>query len=89
VESTAEDMSVRGNYDVIIIDPPRIGLTNQAIKKIIQLAPKTLFCVSCNPATLSRDAAKLGDMYNIESVRLVDMFPQTYHCEIFCHFSLK
>jgi 23S rRNA (uracil1939-C5)-methyltransferase len=89
VESTAEDMSVRGNYDVIIIDPPRIGLTNQAIKKIIQLAPKTLFYVSCNPATLSRDAAKLGDMYNIESVRLVDMFPQTYHCEIFCHFSLK
>jgi 23S rRNA (uracil1939-C5)-methyltransferase len=89
IESTAEDMSTRGNYDVIIVDPPRIGLTNEAMKKIIQLAPRALFYVSCNPATLSRDAAKLGDMYDIESVRLVDMFPQTYHCEIFCHFSLK
>ncbi|MEE9523502.1 MAG: class I SAM-dependent RNA methyltransferase [Thermodesulfovibrionales bacterium] len=89
VESTAEAMSARGNYDVVIIDPPRIGLSNQAMEKIMQLAPKALFYVSCNPATLSRDAAKLGDMYNIESIRLVDMFPQTYHCEIFCHFSLK
>ncbi len=88
-ESTAEDMKIRGNIDIAIVDPPRIGLTKKAINKIMEIAPAQLMYISCNPATLARDAAKLSNMYRIESVRLVDMFPQTYHCEIFCHFHIK
>ncbi len=89
IHATAEDMKVRGNFDVTLVDPPRIGLTKKAIKKILELAPQQLIYVSCNPATLARDASKLGNLYEIDSVRLVDMFPQTYHCEILCHFKIR
>ncbi|GBE00239.1 23S rRNA (uracil-C(5))-methyltransferase RlmCD [bacterium BMS3Abin07] len=89
IQSTAEEIKVRGKFDVIIIDPPRIGLTAQIMKKLMELAPEQLLYISCNPATLSRDAAKLRDMYNLDYIRLIDMFPQTFHCEIFCRFRLK
>lgn len=89
IESTAEEMRLRGNFDAVIIDPPRIGLTRKALNRLIELAPQELIYISCNPATLSRDASLLSDMYEIESLRLVDMFPQTFHCEIFSHFRLK
>jgi len=89
IESTAEDARIRGTFNTVIVDPPRIGLTTRAMTKLQKMAPERIVYVSCNPATLARDAAKLAGMYELRSVRLVDMFPQTFHCEILCDFRLK
>ena len=64
-----------------MIDPPRAGLSKNAIKRIIKLAPPLMAYVSCNPSTLARDIKRLEDNYSIRSVRMIDMFPQTYHLE--------
>ncbi|MGE5894854.1 MAG: class I SAM-dependent RNA methyltransferase [bacterium] len=84
-----EEFSTSARYSTVTVDPPRVGLSSRSLKKIRSLAPESLFYISCNPATLSRDAAKLKDLYQLRTVRLIDMFPQTYHCEIFCHFGLQ
>jgi 23S rRNA (uracil1939-C5)-methyltransferase len=89
INSSVEDFKISGKFVTVIADPPRIGLTSRTLGKIIQLSSKTLLYISCNPATLSRDADKLKEYYSLDSVRLVDMFPQTYHCEIFCLFRLR
>ncbi|MCR5635607.1 MAG: 23S rRNA (uracil(1939)-C(5))-methyltransferase RlmD [Clostridiales bacterium] len=68
--------------DVILLDPPRKGLTEQLIKTCCDMSPKRIVYVSCNPATQARDLAvfdKLG--YRIEKVTPVNMFPRTAHCE--------
>lgn len=89
VQTSFEDFKSRARFDTAIIDPPRVGLSGTSLSKIIHFLPTSLFYISCNPATLSRDASKLSQHYELKSVRLVDMFPQTYHCEIFAHFRLK
>lgn len=88
-QSSSEDFRFSGSASAVIVDPPRIGLTNRTIDRIRKIGPKHLFYLSCNPATFSRDVSKLSDMYRLTTVRLVDMFPQTYHCEIFSRFELK
>lgn len=67
--------------DVIIVDPPRNGLSPKTIEKIIEFAPSKIVYVSCNPTTLARDIKLLTQKYALESVQPVDMFPQTYHIE--------
>jgi len=67
--------------DVVLVDPPRSGLSRAAAARILELAPKRLLYVSCDPATLARDAAILSGNYVIRSVRMADMFPQTFHLE--------
>ena len=67
--------------DVILVDPPRKGLDNTSINNIIKIKPKRLVYISCNPATLIRDLAKLEDIYEIQSIKPVDMFPYTSHVE--------
>lgn len=67
--------------DVIIIDPPRSGMHPQVAEHLRSIAPSRLAYVSCNPATMARDTALLHDLYHIEWVRAVDMFPQTSHVE--------
>lgn len=76
-------------YDIVIIDPPRSGLTNKAMETLKALSPVKIAYVSCNPSTFARDAAKLMDMYELLSVRLFDMFPNTYHAETLSVFELK
>jgi len=89
LHTSAEDLKFSGKATAVIVDPPRIGLTNRTIDKILKLQPQHLFYISCNPATFSRDASKLTEMFELHSVRFIDMFPQTYHCEIFSRFHLK
>ncbi|HKD09434.1 MAG TPA: class I SAM-dependent RNA methyltransferase [Bryobacteraceae bacterium] len=67
--------------DFVLADPPRSGLERTAITRLIELKPKTVALVSCDPATLARDLAALSDAYRIETLRLVDLFPQTFHVE--------
>jgi 23S rRNA (uracil1939-C5)-methyltransferase len=81
IYSCAEKLSIKDNIDILITDPPRAGLTNKAIEKIFNLHPVKIVYISCNPATLARDLKKLLTGYEIESIRMIDFFPQTYHIE--------
>jgi 23S rRNA (uracil1939-C5)-methyltransferase len=66
----------------IIIDPPATGLSANARKAIVNLAPTTLIYVSCNPATLARDLKELQEKFTIDSITPLDMFPQTAEIEV-------
>ena len=70
-----------GQPDVIILDPPRAGVDERVIEVIKHAAPQRMVYVSCNPSTQARDLALLSDMYTIEAVQPVDMFPHTHHVE--------
>ncbi len=68
--------------DCIIVDPPRSGLKRETALSIIRKAPRLLIYVSCNPSTLARDVKFLIEAgYKMDSSKLVDMFPQTFHIE--------
>jgi len=67
--------------DVLIIDPPRTGMHKDVVNQVLALNPKRIVYVSCNPATLARDAALMKDKYRIAEVQPVDMFPHTFHIE--------
>ncbi len=68
--------------EVIILDPPRAGVGRRTLERILALEAGTLAYVSCNPATLARDARRLREAgYRLEQVTPFDMFPQTYHIE--------
>ena len=75
--------------DVIMVDPPRKGLDNKSIDNIIKILPKKVVYISCNPATLVRDLAKLEDAYEVKSIKPVDMFPFTSHVEVCALLELK
>jgi len=66
---------------VIIVDPPRAGMHPGLVDHIRAVAPERISYVSCNPATQARDCALLDDMYEVEWIQPVDMFPHTYHVE--------
>lgn len=68
-------------YGCMILDPPRTGLSADCIKKVIDSGSERMVYVSCNPATLARDVRKMREHYDLESVRMVDFFPNTYHIE--------
>ena len=69
--------------DVVITDPPRAGMHEKAVETLRNLAPRKIVYVSCNPASLARDAQMLcaGDTYRIARVQPVDLFPHTLHVE--------
>ena len=67
--------------DIVLVDPPRKGLDDISINNIMRLRPKKVIYISCNPATLVRDLAKLEEEYCINSLKCVDMFPFTSHVE--------
>jgi 23S rRNA (uracil1939-C5)-methyltransferase len=71
-----------GRPDVLVVDPPRAGLSQKVVRRIIEAAPKRVVYVSCNPTTLAPNAAQLVEAgYRLTRVRPVDMFPQTPHIE--------
>jgi len=73
-------------WDVVVVDPPRNGLTPGVIEQVRRVAPKRLVYVSCDPTTLARDLAHLTPApYHIRSVEMVDQFPQTFHIETVVH----
>ncbi len=74
--------------DAVIVDPPRRGCHQQLLQGILQLAPRQLIYVSCNPATLARDLRLLcAEKYVVQLVQPVDMFPRTHHVETVCALS--
>ena len=68
--------------DTVIVDPPRTGISNQAMASILTLPAPRIVYVSCDPATMARDARRLLDGgYALESLRAFDLFPNTPHIE--------
>lgn len=67
--------------DVVVVDPPRAGLDATVARQLADAAPRRLVYVSCNPATLARDVARLAPAYRLAAARPVDLFPQTPHVE--------
>jgi len=70
-----------GSPDVIITDPPRMGMHEKLTRKILDIAAPVVVYVSCNPATQARDLALLDEKYEVTAIRPVDMFPHTLHIE--------
>ena len=71
-----------GKPDLAIIDPPRAGLSQKIVRRIVDAGPSRIVYVSCNPTTLAPNAAQLVEAgYTLKKVRPVDMFPQTPHIE--------
>jgi 23S rRNA (uracil1939-C5)-methyltransferase len=71
-----------GRPDVLVVDPPRAGLSKKVVHRIIDASPKRIVYVSCNPTTLAPNAAELIEAgWVLRKVRPVDMFPQTHHIE--------
>ncbi|MBC62483.1 MAG: hypothetical protein CMP11_08495 [Zetaproteobacteria bacterium] len=75
-------------FDAIILDPPRKGIKEDLLP-LLKIAPKYLFYVSCDPATLARDIKTLKTHYDIDQVYGFDFFPQTYHLETLTIFKKK
>lgn len=72
--------------DLILMNPPRIGISREALNKILNIQPKEILYVSCMPATLARDLAIICQKpYRIEKCVVYDMFPQTAHVETLIH----
>jgi 23S rRNA (uracil1939-C5)-methyltransferase len=70
-----------GRPDVIITDPPRVGMTEKLINKMLDIAAEKIVYVSCNPATQARDLQLLSHKYHVAAIQPVDMFPHTHHIE--------
>src|SRR4051794_30137787 len=68
--------------DVVVVDPPRAGLSQKIVRRIVEAEPRRIVYVSCNPTTLAPNARQLADAgYLLKAVQPVDMFPQTPHIE--------
>ncbi|MDD4951601.1 MAG: 23S rRNA (uracil(1939)-C(5))-methyltransferase RlmD [Desulfovibrionaceae bacterium] len=67
--------------DLVVCDPPRSGLGPRAVDALLELGPARVLAVSCDPAGLARDLARLAGAYVLDRVRVVDMFPHTAHVE--------
>ena len=75
--------------NVVMVDPPRKGLDNNSIQNLLKVKANKIIYISCNPATLVRDLAKLEDAYDIVNIKPVDMFPYTSHVEVCALLELK
>ena len=78
-----------GRPDVIITDPPRAGMHEKLVRKILDMAAPLVVYVSCNPATQARDLNLLAEKYEITKIQPVDMFPHTHHIENVVQLKLK
>ena len=75
--------------DVVFVDPPRKGCDRTALETLLEIEPKKIVYVSCNPATLGRDLKVLEEKYELKKLAICDMFPWTGHCEVITCLKLK
>lgn len=83
VEQAVNDPTLaQGTWDAIVVDPPRVGVVQPVLTALLNFAAPTIVYVSCDPATLARDAQLLGaNGYRLQYAQPLDMFPQTHHVE--------
>lgn len=91
VEKVLDDLIKKQEIipDVVMIDPPRKGLDKKSIQNLLDVNPKRLVYISCNPSTLVRDLAFFEEKYEIKNITPVDMFPYTSHIETVTVLTLK
>jgi 23S rRNA (uracil1939-C5)-methyltransferase len=88
VEQTLGSLAV-ARPDAVVLDPPRTGVPPAALDQLARLRPKRIVYLSCDPATLARDLARLRtEGYRLEHVEAFDLFPQTPHVEALTTLSL-
>ena len=80
VENKIDELKNK-KIDNIIMDPPRSGSDKKSLNSILEIEPKQIIYISCNPVTLARDYNTLKEKYDIKEITLFDMFPNTYHVE--------
>jgi 23S rRNA (uracil1939-C5)-methyltransferase len=86
---SAEKYKIKKKFDVIVLDPPRPGLTSEMVGKVLENPAAEIAYISCNPATLSRDLKKMKEKYEIRAVRQIDFFPNTFHVETIALLRLR
>lgn len=74
-------IATHGKPDLVITDPPRVGMDEKVVRKLLEIAPQKIVYVSCNPSSQARDLAILAEKYRVVKMQAVDMFPQTLHIE--------
>ncbi len=67
--------------DLVILNPPRTGVADGVMQEVARKGPERVVYVSCDPATLARDVARLGEGYRVRRIQAFDLFPQTAHVE--------
>jgi 23S rRNA (uracil1939-C5)-methyltransferase len=82
IHGRVEALDLPPDTDLVILDPPRGGMTRPVLEKVTRAPAEWMIYVSCNPSTFARDVGRLKKLYAPRSIRLVDMFPQTCHIEI-------
>ena len=80
---------IKDKVDVVIVDPPRAGLDNKTKNILLELKPKKIIYVSCDPMTFARDIKELNSSYKPTIIKGLDMFPFTHHIETFCVMEKK
>ena len=78
---TPEFVAANGRPDVVVTDPPRAGMHDKVVAQLLEMAPRKIVYVSCNPATQARDLKLLAARYDVHRIQPVDMFPHTQHVE--------
>ncbi len=86
---TDDFFATHGRPDVVITDPPRAGMHDKLVSKLLEIAAPTIVYVSCNVATQARDIGLLAEKYRVEKIQPVDMFPHTHHIECVALLKLK
>ena len=81
--------AAHGRADVVITDPPRAGMHEKLINKLLEIAAPVIVYVSCNTATMARDIFLLSEKYSVEKTQPIDMFPHTHHIECVAKLILK
>ncbi|MEM9672006.1 MAG: 23S rRNA (uracil(1939)-C(5))-methyltransferase RlmD [Bacteroidota bacterium] len=82
-------LNQHGQPEVIITDPPRVGMHADVVKQLVAIRAPRIVYVSCNPATQARDIALMSDHYQVEKLQPVDMFPHTHHVECVALLELR
>ena len=76
-----EFFATHGKPDVVITDPPRAGMHEKLVNKLLEIESPKIVYVSCNTATQARDIGLLNEKYSVQKIQPVDMFPHTHHIE--------
>ncbi len=78
-----------GTPDAVLLDPPRSGTEKGVVEKLLDMAPKNIVFIACDPSMLARDLNRLAVGYAIDEIKLFDLFPQTHHVESIAKLSRK
>ena len=85
----SENAADFNGVDFILLDPPRSGTGKELIENLLKIKPQEISYVSCEPSTLARDLRILSESYEIESITVLDLFPQTNHVETVVRLKIK